>query len=254
MEGIKIEVGEVRENNKGTKMKIIRCNGNDDIDVEFLDDFHYIKRNNTYNNFVRGQIKNPYDKTLYGIGYIGHGKYKPSINKQNTPAYNQWVSMLERCYCEKRRYRTKTYANCEVCDEWHNFQNFAEWFYANHYDCNERLHVDKDILIPGNHIYSPETCLLVPQKLNAMFMNKCNKRGLPNGIIKQGNHYVAKYNEQSLGKFATIEEAYSVYAKKKKEGIAEAVHEYKNIIPLNVYQAILNHEFRIEDDVNYMAG
>ena len=38
------------------------------------------------------------------------------------------------------------------------------------------------------------------------------------------------------------------------EGIAEAAHEYKNIIPLNVYQAILNHEFRIEDDVNYIAG
>ena len=85
-------------------------------------------------------------------------------------------------------------------------------------------------------------------------MNKCNKRGLPNGITKQGNHYVAKYNEQSLGKFDTIEEAYSVYAKKKKEGIAEAVYEYKNIIPFNVYQAILNHEFRIEDDVNYMAS
>ena len=35
-EVIVIEVGEIRENNKGTKMKIIRCNGNDDIDVEFF--------------------------------------------------------------------------------------------------------------------------------------------------------------------------------------------------------------------------
>ena len=251
---MEIELGEIRENNKGTKMKIIRCRNSEDIDVEFLDEYHYVKHNTTYSNFVRGQIKNPYDKTLYGIAYIGHGKYKPSINKQNTPAYNQWVSMLERCYCEKRRHRTKAYVKCEVCKEWLNFQNFAEWFYKNHYDCNERLHVDKDILISGNHIYSPETCLLVPQRLNAMFMNKQNNRGLPNGIVRQGKGYLAKYNGEHLGVFSTVEEAYCVYAKKKKEGITEAVYEYKNIIPFKVYQAILNHEFRIENDINYIAS
>lgn len=54
--------------------------------------------------------------------------------------------------------------------------------------------------------------------------------------------------------FSTIEEAYSVYAKKKKEGIVEAVSEYKNIIPFKVYQAILNHEFKVENDVNYIAS
>jgi len=53
-------------------MKIVRYGACDDIDVEFLDDFHYIKTT-TYSNFVRGQVKNPYDRDLFGVGYIGVG-------------------------------------------------------------------------------------------------------------------------------------------------------------------------------------
>ena len=50
-------------------MKIIQYKNQSDIDVEFLDDFHYIKRHNTYSNFKNGGIKNPYDKTIFGIDY-----------------------------------------------------------------------------------------------------------------------------------------------------------------------------------------
>lgn len=39
-----------------------------------------------------------------------------------------------------------------------------------------------------------------------------------------------------------------------EEVIIEAVYEYENIIPFKVYQAILNHEFRIENDINYIAS
>ena len=61
---MEIELGEIRENNKGTKMKIIRCRNREDIDVEFLDEHHYVKHNTTYSNFVRGQIKNPFTPLL----------------------------------------------------------------------------------------------------------------------------------------------------------------------------------------------
>lgn len=243
-------IGEERCNNFGTSMKIIDYNSNDDITVEFQDEYHFIKKA-IYANFIRGCVKNPYDKTLYGIGYIGHGKYKPSINKQNTPAYNQWVSMLERCYCEKRRYRTMSYVDCNVCSEWHNFQNFAEWFYENRYECGERLQVDKDILVSGNRTYSPQTCILVPQTLNTMFINRPNNRGLPNGMYKIKDGFSVKYNHENLGVYKTIAEAYSVYSQKKKQEIIKVANTYKNIISPKVYQAILNCEFKIENDVNY---
>ena len=60
-------------------MKIVSYRSSEDLDVEFIDDFHYIKKHQTYVNFRRGQIKNPYDKTVFDIGYLGAGKYIPVI-------------------------------------------------------------------------------------------------------------------------------------------------------------------------------
>lgn len=234
-------------------MKIIRYGGKSDIDIEFLDEFHYIKEHCLYINFKNGQIKNPYDRTVYGIGYIGVGLYKPSINKENTQEYNLWDSMLERCYCEKRRHRAKTYFDCEVCKEWYNFQNFSKWFHENYYECNDRLHVDKDIILQGNRIYSPDTCLLIPQKLNVLFVNKINKRGLPNGIYKVKTGYFAKYNNEDLGIYKTVTEAFSSYAIAKKREIIRVANEYKNIIPPATYDYIVNYKIRIENDKNYKA-
>lgn len=49
----------------------------------------------------------------------------------------------------------------------------------------------------------------------------------------------------------TLEEAYSVYVKKKKEDIIKIANEYKNIIPDYVYEALIQYEFNIENDKNY---
>ena len=93
---------------------------------------------------------------------------------------------------------------------WHNYQNFAQWFNENRYDVEGRLHIDKDILYPGNKIYCPDTCLLVPQRINMLFLNKPNKRGLPNGIIKSSDRYLVKYCGVEYGYENTLEEAFIV--------------------------------------------
>lgn len=58
----KNRLGEVRKNNKGTDMKIITYRKADDIDVQFLDGYGYIKEHTMYQLFNLGQIKNPYDR------------------------------------------------------------------------------------------------------------------------------------------------------------------------------------------------
>lgn len=70
-------------------MKIVSYRRHDDMDVEFLDDYHFIKKHVTYSNFTRGEIKNPYDKCLYGVGAIGSGKYKVKVttNGEYTQEY-----------------------------------------------------------------------------------------------------------------------------------------------------------------------
>jgi len=104
-----------------------------------------------------------------------------------TKEYVCWQHILERCYDYKQRERHPAYYHiCKICDEWLNFQVFAEWYDNNFYEVPTlgRMHIDKDILYPGNKIYSPETCIFVPQRINMLFVNRPNKSGLPNGITK----------------------------------------------------------------------
>ena len=246
------KIGTVKESTSGTPMRIIAYRNSSDIDVEFLDEHHYIKKNTTMSNFNKGNIKNPYDLSVYGMGYVGDGNYLTSEKSIITPAYRCWQKIIERCYSEKAKDRYDAYYSIStICEEWRNYQVFAEWFEQNKYDVNERLHIDKDILYPGNKIYSPYHCLLVPQRINMLFTNKHNKRGLPNGIKKDGNKYYAKYNSIELGSANTIDEAYELYAKRKKEEIIKVAEEYKEIIPNKVYEALLNYEVRMENDKNY---
>ena len=82
-----------------------------------------------------------------------------------------------------------------------------------------------------------------------------NKRGLPNGIYRmQTGKYLAKYNEKELGKYQTLEEAYSVYANAKENKIKEVADEYKEIIPSDVYDTLVNYKVLIENDNNYQCN
>ena len=141
-------------------MEIIKIINKNNLSVKFLDNHGYIKDHVQYINFLRGQVKNPYDITVYTAGYIGVGIHKVAIKQKITDVYKAWSSMLRRCYSESNAQNNKSYYNkVTVCDKWHNFQNFGDWYESNKYECDGRLHVDKDILYPGNKVYSPETCI-----------------------------------------------------------------------------------------------
>ena len=127
------KIGEVRFNNFGSKMEIIEYRGCNDIDVYF-EEYDWTAKGVKYNNFKKGAIKCPYEATVYGVGYLGEGKYQVCINSKITRCYKTWQHMLERCYDEKYQLRKPTYKGCTVCEEWHNFQNFAEWYYNNYYE------------------------------------------------------------------------------------------------------------------------
>ena len=249
-------LGEINKNKFGTKMKIIAYRKSDDIDIQFLDEHGYVFEHQIYSNFKSGGIKNPFDRNICGIGYMGVGKYHCKyLNGVHTMEYQNWIAMIRRCYDERRK---KTYSSyygtCEVCSEWHNFQVFGTWYEQNFYQVGtERMHIDKDILYPGNKIYSPDTCSLVPQRINMLFMNKPNKRGLPNGIRKAYGKYLAKYNNEELGAYTTLEDAYNVYAAKKEENIKQIADEYKELIPEKLYVALYNYKVKIENDKNYVA-
>ena len=113
-----------------------------------------------------GEIKDPYKPMKYGE-YIGVGNFKTHNRDDEKPTfeYNKWRWMLLRCYDENELKKEPTYVGCQVCDEWLNFQNFAEWINNNKYECND-LELDKDLLVKGNKLYSPNTCCLLPHEIN----------------------------------------------------------------------------------------
>lgn len=249
-------LGDIRENSNGTLMKVIKYRNCDDFDVKFLDEFGDIKEHVIGTAFRNGNVKNLYDRTVYGVGYIGKGKYKPSLNKENTQEYNLWKNMLERCYCEKRRYRARTYFDCVVSDEWHNFQNFAQWFHENYYEYKGgRMHVDKDILNPQNRTYCKEMCLLVPQPINELFHQRRKNNGLPTGIrLTETGKYTASCCGNNLGTFDNLLEAYDVYAREKERTIKACADEFRSIIPDKVYNALYNYKVELCNDKNYRVA
>ena len=245
--------GERGVNSFGSKMIITKYNNALDIDV-YLPEYDYTINHVTYNNFKRGNIKCPYEPRYYGIGYLGEGKYKMSENGKKTKCYNTWHNMLERCYNPKYQEKYPTYKDCEVCESWHNFQTFAEWYNDNYYQIHgEVMCLDKDILIKGNKIYSPETCVFVPEKINLLFIKSDNSRGNdPIGAhqLPSGNYEVRCNNgEESdyLGRFDNIYEAFYAYKVHKEKIIKQVADEYKEYIPQKLYHALYNYEVEITD-------
>jgi hypothetical protein len=130
---------------------------------------------------LNGDVKDVFYPSVHGVGFFGNGDYKAftTSTKKSTKQYKSWIGMLERCYSAKLHAKHPTYIGCSVCNDWHNFQVFAKWFDDNYID---GYHLDKDIKIDGNKIYSPKTCLFVSAKDNTIKATaKTTKLTDPNG-------------------------------------------------------------------------
>lgn len=245
----KNRVGEIYTNKNNTKYEIICYNNKDDVIVKFLDEHEYITHTD-YQRCKNGNVINPYDKIIYGVGYKGETVIKKASIK-NKKSYAVWYAMLKRCYDVNFHKKEPTYKNCTVCDEWLCYANFEKWFNENYYELvNERICLDKDILFKNNKLYSPQTCCLVPQKINSMFTKSNALRNeLPIGVTQKHKNggYQAIVGKFYLGTFNTIEEAFKVYKKYRENLLKQVADGYKDIIPKKVYDAIYNYKVEIND-------
>lgn len=230
-------------------------------------------KNNITIKFENGVIKTISKKHIYRVLKqnrlpITDAKFRDVSSK----CYKTWKHMLDRAlfhYKYGHEIRTN-YDDTSVCDEWRNYNIFKKWFEENYYELeNERVELDKDILIKGNKIYSPSTCIFVPQKINSLLINKSkttiDKRRkekntdelgnkLPIGITwrKDKRKYRASLNighgkVVNLGSFNTIEEAFDVYKTEKEKRIKQVANEYKEYIPEKLYDALYNYKIEIDD-------
>lgn len=247
-------IGEKSYNNFGSIMIINKYRSCSDIDIYFPE-YNYVVCSKSYSDFKKGKIYCPYEPRVYGIGYFGVGEFKVrNENGKNSKAYTTWHDMLRRCYTDKWKSKNPTYEKCEVCNDWLNYQNFANWFYQNYYSIdNEKMNLDKDILCKYNKTYSPETCIFVPHRINNLFIRRESKRGeLPIGVMQSGNKYEASYsNDRSikttLGLYDTPEEAFYVYKDYKEKLIKQLADKYRKFIPDRLYNAMYEYKVDIND-------
>lgn len=116
------------------------------------------------------------------IGGREGGTWKP---------YLMWQNMLCRAYDPKEHERHPTYIGTEVDPSWHRFSGFLEWLWTQPYHAAD-FQLDKDIVGRGK-FYGPEDCVLVPQWVNSLTVDRGAARGeLPLGVSKKGNRFCAE--------------------------------------------------------------
>lgn len=178
-----------------------------------------------------------------------------TIGRKNIPSYNSWCNMLRRCYCSTSN-NDPTYAGCTVCEEWKYFSNFKTWYDTNYI---EGFHLDKDILVENNKVYSPDTCRYIPQYLNSLLTDSCKARGkLPVGVSEsKPNTSSGKINstyqvhcqnghKNRLTKtFKSVEEASAWYSETKKRIVKEQAQRafLANEIKTDIYLALIRRSF-----------
>ena len=155
--------------------------------------------------------------------------------KVGCPIYGKWQQMFRRCYEEWYQDLHPTYKGCSVCPEWMLFSNFKSWAESKEWQGRD---LDKDFLSEGNKVYSPETCILIPQDINKFLTIRTNDRGAnPLGVthnVKGAKKpYRAQANDYSgkrcgIGTFYTEMEAHMAYLRFKLETLSLHMLNYIN--------------------------
>lgn len=161
-------------------------------------------------------------KLVFGVGTNDVGD--SWINDKATKWYGCWVGILSRCYNEGYQINYPTYRGCSVCEEWFIASNFKKFYDANYI---ESYMLDKDILIDGNKIYSPDTCRFVPQQINMLFVCRGNKSGYPTGVHfnEKTNKFMASCSlngkTKTLGSFSSPKQAHESYLVQRKNTVSK---------------------------------
>jgi hypothetical protein len=135
--------------------------------------------------------------------------------------------MLQRCYSPRWQSENPAYEGCTVCDEWLRLSIFWKWAEPR---WTLGLHLDKDIIVPGNKVYGPEFCCFVSAALNALLTDHRAARGpWPVGVhpakARFQAHCCTGRERKHLGTFDTPKEAHAVYVQFKVGQIREASGE-----------------------------
>ena len=245
-------VGVVCKSNLSGDFKIVKYNDKTNVQIQFLKTGY--ETSARLHNIRKGEVKDPYSPSVCGVGILGT-KYQISEGGVKTKEYVLWCHMLTRCYSDEFKKKNPTYIGCEVSDNFKSYEYFYEW-------CNKQVgfrhsgwHLDKDLLIKGNKVYSENTCVFIPSEINTVLI-KCT--------ASRGKHLIGVYwhntnkafmaqvsknkgKQECLGYFKTETEAFNSYKKAKESFVKEQADKWKSQIDERAYEALMNYTVEITD-------
>ncbi len=241
---------------------VFKTNNYGDVEVTEYIDSHNITvkflntgaiKNTTASALTTGILKDSevHDTHKYGVMDI-----PKSVGRGGRcdPLYKKWNGMMQRCYNPKNKTNNPTYEACTSSETFRHFSKFKSWYYSQIGCEQEGWHLDKDILIKGNKVYSEDTCCIVPPEINVALTNNKSVRGsFPQGVIYNSTktRYRARiqrgYKWESLGTYDTPEEAFYAYKPVKEDYIKSLAEKWKDKIDPRVYESLMNWIIEITD-------
>lgn len=185
------------------------------------------------------------DKITEAKAILRRRKYKDKRGYESTTyakACRVWSGILSRVG------RHPSYADCTV--EWGNEGEFAQWAVQQIGLLEEGFELDKDVLIKGNRVYGPDTCVFIPNEVNVLLSGcyKAKRRGAyPIGVCfnKGSGTFVAQMNKEYgsldkyLGSFKTVEAAFACYKEAKEARIKTLAEKWRDKIDPRAYEALM---------------
>ena len=179
--------------------------------------------------------------------------YNPDGTQRKS--YGAWKNMIRRCFDERLQEKYPTYRGCSVSDYFLNFSDFHEWCESQIGYREKGFHLDKDILVKGNKVYSKDTCVFIPCGLNQFLVNRINFRGdNPVGVSfqKRNGLFHSRVNNGfgkllHIGYFENKEDAFNAYKEKKMAIALKLINYYKDQVDERVLVSLANVSFSIED-------
>ena len=245
-------VGKVYKSKSSGDFKILKYTNNRNVEIQFLKTGY--EATVELVQVKRGNVKDPYSPSVYGVGILGT-KYPSTINGIHTKEYKLWQNMLVRCYSDSSKKRRPTYEGCEVSDNFKNYEYFYEWCHKQIGFSNQDWHLDKDLLVKGNKVYSETTCVFLPNEVNSLLTKRTASRGehlIGVSWHKRDKAFRARVNKnkgksEHLGLFKTEIEAFNAYKKAKEAFIKEQANKWKGQIDDRAYNALMNYTVEITD-------
>ena len=245
-------VGKILKSKNSGDFKVLKYNDAKDVEIQFLKTG--FEATVQLGHIKRGKVKDPYSASVHGVGISGT-KYPTGEGGVNTKEYVLWIHMLTRCYSDSFKKQRPTYEGCEVSDNFKSYEYFYEWCQNQIGFGNEGWHLDKDLLVKGNKVYSEDSCVFLPQEINLLLTKRDNNRGeyLIGVSWKKANKaFVAtvskgKGKREHLGLFNTEVEAFNAYKTAKESFIKEQADKWKDKIDPRAYNALMNYEVNIDD-------